>query len=304
MDTSSEGEWAMPIVMFLNLKGGVAKTTNTVCVAEQLAAQGKKVLVVDADHQSLAGELLLGVPGMEHVESRKRTLHDLLAYMLSHEFTMGGVPEYVSHKASNVEEIQPNLDCIACSHRIDEFVTNMAKAKKGFKSNEEFLSHFNRLRRLFARWFNQQYDYTLIDCPPSFALQVQFLLGVADSFIIPSIPDPLSVRGSLYLIERIRMRGYTRIHCLGTLWCMVRVQVKKHLEIMQKVRRQEREYASLPSPFRTYIPNSSAIADAMDSNKTYPTYRAKYQPQVISNFRDVCKEIVDRINQETVSSPS
>ena len=48
----------MPIIMFSNLKGGVAKTTNAVAVAECLAWRGHKTLVIDADHQCTASELL------------------------------------------------------------------------------------------------------------------------------------------------------------------------------------------------------------------------------------------------------
>jgi len=54
----------------LNLKGGVAKTTNTVAIAECLADQGKKVLVIDADHQCTASELLLGEDLLGRCEHR------------------------------------------------------------------------------------------------------------------------------------------------------------------------------------------------------------------------------------------
>ena len=54
------------------------------------------------------------------------------------------------------------------------------------------------------RWLHANYDFTIVDCPPSIALQVKVFLMVADAFIVPSIPDRLSVRGSLYLHERIQ----------------------------------------------------------------------------------------------------
>lgn len=46
----------MAVILFPNLKGGVAKTTNAVAVAECLASQGKRTLVIDADHQCTASE--------------------------------------------------------------------------------------------------------------------------------------------------------------------------------------------------------------------------------------------------------
>jgi chromosome partitioning protein len=50
----------MPIIPVLNLKGGVAKTVTTVALAECFASHGHRVLLVDADHQCMAGELALG----------------------------------------------------------------------------------------------------------------------------------------------------------------------------------------------------------------------------------------------------
>ncbi|MFB3785816.1 MAG: ParA family protein [bacterium] len=286
----------MPMIMMLNLKGGVAKTTNTIAIAEYLASLGKKVLVIDADHQSLAGELLLGQERLLHAESHRKTLHDLLAFMLSDEFTPEAVDTYITHNVSNVRNIREYLDCVACSHRIDEFSTNMARARRGHQSNREFMIRLNRLRCGFTRWCNNHYDYTLIDCPPSFAIQIQFLLASAEYFIVPSIPDRLSVRGSLYLLERIRMRGYTRIQCLGTLWSMVRVQIRNHTDIIKMAKNRVAEYAALPRPFETSIPNMAAIAEAMDSQREFPHFRAKYQTQASNLYRDLCMEIMKRIN--------
>ncbi|MEW6234314.1 MAG: AAA family ATPase [Candidatus Omnitrophota bacterium] len=285
----------MPIVMFLNLKGGVAKTTNAVAVAECFASTGKRVLLVDADHQSMASELLLGEERLAQAEARKKTLHDLFAYMLSDDFNPDAMREYVTPLASNITSIKKNIDCIPCSHRIDEFTTNMAKARKGYQSNEEFLRRLNRLRYSFARWCNGHYQYTIVDCPPTFVIQVVFLLASADYFILPTIPDRLSIRGSLYLLERLRMRGYKRIQCLGTLWSLVRVQVAKHRNIMKWVEEKRDGYASLPQPFATVIPNMSSIANAMDYLKNYSSYQAKYQDKSADLFENVCKEIEERI---------
>lgn len=289
----------MPLIMMLNLKGGVAKTTNTIAIAEYLASQENRVLVIDADHQSLAGELLLGQDKLVHVESRRKTLHDLLAFMLSDEFTPEVIDTYITHNVSNIRDVRDNLDCIPCSHRIDEFSTNMARARRGHQSNQEFLTRLNRLRSVFRRWCDDHYNYTLIDCPPSFAVQILFLLASAEYFIVPSIPDRLSVRGSLYLLERIRMRGYTRIQCLGTLWSMVRVQIRNHVEIMEKVKNSTSEYAAMPRPFETYIPNMAAIAEAMDSQKEFPNFRTKYQTQASNLYKDLCIEIMERLNSST-----
>ena len=285
----------MPMVMLLNLKGGVAKTTNAVSIAECFALLGKKTLLIDADHQSMASELLLGESRLLHAESQKQTLHDLLALMLGDSFNVQSIPKYVINNASLIQQVQANIECIPCSPRIDEFSTNMAKAKKGYQSNEDFLQQLNRLRKVFTIWCNRNYDITIIDCPPSFSLQVQFLLGSADYYIVPCIPDRLSIRGSLYLLSRMQKRGYTRIKCLGTLWSMVRVQVSMHKQIMTQTKKQEGVYANMPKPFNISIPNMAAVSDAMDSQHKFNSFKDKYKGDSARLLGLLCKEIADRI---------
>lgn len=76
----------MSVLMFMNLKGGVAKTTNAVAIAEFLADAGNKVLVIDADHQCAAGELLLGEDRFERCDGRHETLHDLLSAIVKEDY--------------------------------------------------------------------------------------------------------------------------------------------------------------------------------------------------------------------------
>ncbi|MBD3266720.1 AAA family ATPase [bacterium] len=285
----------MPMIMVLNLKGGVAKTTNAVAMAEGYAYLKKKVLLIDADHQSTASELLLGETQLAQAEKQKRTLHDLLAAMLAESFNPKQIPKMITPRASRIQQIQPRIDCLPCSPRIDEFTTNMAKAKKGYNSNEEFLRQLNRLRKILTLWFNRHYDFTIIDCPPTLSLQVQLLLGSADYYIIPAIPDRLSLKGSLSLLTRLKKRGYTRIQCLGTVWSLARKQIKNHNEIMVAVKKKQNEFAAIPTPFHTVIPNSAAITDAMDSRKEFAAFRDKYNDPARKIFLSLCKEIAERI---------
>lgn len=287
----------MPMIMMVNLKGGVAKTTNAVAIAECFASLGKKVLLIDADHQCMAGELLLGNDRMEKAEERKRTLHDLLSQMLRDDFKQDQFNAFPIPNASNIEQIRENIDCVPCSHRIDEFDENMKKARKGVGSSKDFLRKLNRWRILFSRWCNRNYDYTMIDCPPSFAIQVRFLLGSADYFIIPTIPDRLSVRGSNYLVSRLRNRGLKRIHGLGTLWSMVRGGVREHKELMDRVKNDREEFKSLPLPFQQYIPNTAAIVHSTDLQTGVSTYRKKYEQGSWRMFENLCREIEERVNR-------
>jgi chromosome partitioning protein len=241
----------------------------------------------------MASELLLGEDRMMRADSSRTTLHDLLAAMLDDEFAPHQIGHYVAPGVSNIGDGIQNFSVIPCSVRIDDFSTNMAKAKRGFHSNDEFLAVLNRRRQQFQKWLSDNAAFTVVDCPPSLALQVKFLLPVADTFIVPSVPDRLSVRGSLYLLDRITKHGYTKIKGIGTLWSLYREQNHVHREVIDRACKRVEPFNRLPRPFETIIPNATAIADAMDSGKRPATFRAKYAA-FAKVFHRLCEEIVAR----------
>jgi chromosome partitioning protein len=283
----------MSILLFVNLKGGVAKTTNAVAVAECLADSGHRTLLIDADHQCMSGEMVLGESRLLHCERRKATLHDLLAAMLDDEFKAEQLPYYVVKNVSDIGGGLPNLSVIPCSIRIDDFSTNMAKARHGYKSTDEFNAIFQRRRELLRRWLRANYDFTIIDCPPSIALQVKVFLTVADAFVLPAIPDRLSVRGSLWLLDRLRRMG-VKIPGLGTLWSLYREQNKLHRKVVEAAAGRVEPYNQLPRPFETVIPNAAAIAEASEPNRCPKSFSAKYTPPFARLYRGLCEEVVQR----------
>jgi chromosome partitioning protein len=131
---------------------------------------------------------------------------------------------------------------------------------------------------------------------PSLALQVKFLLNCADYYISPSVPDRLSVRGTDYLVERIRSLGYRRIQPLGTLWSMVRVQANVHKDTIRRTKEGAVEFSTIPEPFETTIPNTEDIAKIMNFNGGFQTYKQKYSPKISRLYHSLCDEIEQRIH--------
>lgn len=288
----------MTILLFVNLKGGVAKTTNAVAVAECLAESNYRTLLIDADHQCMSGELLLGERRLDKCESRRVTLHDMMAAMLDDEFRTEQLRYYPVPGASDIDGGLRNLSVIPCSVRIDDFQTNMAKAKRGYHSNDEFLATFRKRREVLRKWLNSDYDFTIVDCPPSIALQVKTFLSVADSFIIPAVPDRLSVRGSLHLLDRIRRMSY-KIQPLGTLWSLYREQNALHRRVVDLVSRGQEPFNRLPKPFKTVIPNAAAISEATEPGRKPKSFTAKYTPSFAKLYRNLCEEIIQRSQWES-----
>lgn len=283
----------MPIVMMLNLKGGVAKTANTVAIAECLASEGYRTLVIDADHQCTSSALLLGEERYLRAEVRRKTLHDMLAQMLDGEFDVEVTSRFIEPRASTIGAGLEGLDVLPCSIRISDFQTNMARARRGFSTNDEFLVSWARHGNNLGRWLERNYDFVFVDCPPAVAVQVNFLLKICDGYIIPSIPDRLSIRGAEFLLEYINRRRL-KTRSLGILWTLVRKQVQAHMRHIAELAGGTN--GALPRPFTTHIPNAATIAEAAEAVTGFESFKAKYGA-CAAKYAQLCGEIRERLQQ-------
>ena len=116
---------------------------------------------------------------------------------------------------------------------------------------------------------------------------------MADAFVLPSISYRLSVRGSLWLLDRIRRMG-VKIDGLGTLWSLYREQNKLHRKVVEAAAGGIEPYNQLPRPFETVIPNAAAIAEASEPNRSPKSFSAKYTTHFAGLYRELCEEIVKR----------
>lgn len=286
----------MPVVMMINLKGGVAKTTSTVAVADCLASAEHRTLVIDADHQSMSSEMLLGESRFIRLDNAKRTFHDLMGAMMTPEFSISQFEHHVARPASNIGGGLDNLAVIPCSPRIDDLATLLNQRRNALGSTEAYQNLMRQRRNQMAKWLESNFDFVLVDCPPSLALQVRFLLSIATAYIIPSVPDRLSVRGSVYLVDRLKRHGY-KVPGLGTLWSLYRHQTAMHREFVTGAARWTHLLQRLPEPFETHIPNATAIPDGLDPTRTPRDFRAKYKTEFAQLFEGLTDEIVNRLNR-------
>jgi chromosome partitioning protein len=207
------------------------------------------------------------------------------------------VATFVEGEASDIDEGMPNLSVLPCSVRIDDFQTNMAKARRGYRSTDEFLRVYQNRRRALRTWLMGNYDYVIVDCPPSLALQVKVFLPIATAYIVPSIPDRLSVRGSMYLADRIRRSG-VKTPGIGTLWSLFRQQNAMHKRLVQAASNRTAPYNQLPRPFKTVIPNAAAIASATEAGQKPKSFNAKYTTAFAKTYRGLCREVIQRCDAQ------
>ena len=159
------------IISIVNHKGGVGKTTSVSSLGVALARMGKRVLLVDLDAQGNLTDTLTQTPGDRSIYDSLRTLETL-----------------------PVVKIREGLDL--CPSSIDLVSMDLELADK--KEREYRLSRL--LRGL-------DYDFILLDCPPSLGLLTINALTASTKVIIPLTPEALPAKGLgtlLDIIERTK----------------------------------------------------------------------------------------------------
>jgi chromosome partitioning protein len=161
-------------IAIANQKGGSGKTTTTRSLAAALGEQGKRVLMIDLDPQASLSE----GSGLELHKLGHTTYHVLIG----------------SAKLSDV--------IVKVDDRVD-----IAPANIHLSAAELQLVNMNRREdklRNALKPVKDEYDYVLIDCPPSFGLLTVNALSAADSVLIPMTCDYYTMLGVRLLLETVR----------------------------------------------------------------------------------------------------
>ena len=255
----------MAIVLAIaNQKGGVGKTASTLNLGAALAEVGKRTLLVDLDPQA---NLTAGV-GVELAEEAATTYHSL--------FEAASAAEAVRELA------WPRLSLLPSS-------IDLSGAEL------QLVSEMNRetvLRRVLAP-VRGQYDFILIDCPPSLGLLTLNGLSAADGVIVPLQCGYWALRGIRLLlgtIDRVRESGLNGdLQLLGILLTMYDARTAVSTEVEERaragfgkkvftpvIRKTVRmEYASIAAQPIVYFDPSSAVAAAYRSVAKEVLKRAK-----------------------------
>ena len=164
------------IIAIANQKGGVGKTTTTVNLGAELAARGRRVLLIDLDPQA-AATYSLGVDP----ETLERTLYNV---MVRQEAPLDSIIQPTG--VENMDLVPSNLDLAAAE--LDLF-RNYTR---------------ERVLREVIKPVVDHYNYILIDCPPSLTLLTVNAFVAATEVLIPLQTHLLSLRGVSRLLTTIR----------------------------------------------------------------------------------------------------
>jgi chromosome partitioning protein len=223
-------------------KGGVGKTTTTVSLAVELARHGQRVLCVDTDYQSDLTTAL----GVSIGEDDPMVYEVLLNPALSEQLP--------------IVETAFGVDLLPASKRLDGAQERLAN-KYG---RELLLKNGLRCARL-------EYDYILIDSPPSIGLMTANALVAADTIIVPLQAHYLALNAMEKLNETILdIRTISpELHIGGIVITMVDKRTALSRDIEQEARRA---YGALV--FETMIPLSTYLAEAPSAGQPIATYAA------------------------------
>lgn len=278
------------VIATINLKGGVGKTTTTAALAELLAAEfGKKVLVIDLDPQTNLTTVLIGEDHWKSLNDAGHTLHTLFLDALSEEPSEFNLDKTLQRGVSPVREVR-TVDLLPSSLDLIDVQDRLASMPPGryYSNNPTDL-----LRRAVKNVIDD-YHYVLIDCPPNLGIVTLNGLRIADGYIIPTIPDVLSTYG----IPQIQKRVSDFAKELGEDIAEVGIVVTKFRNqstLHHNTVRRLREDDKLPDVFKTVIPERNQIAESAE-HANRGTLRQKYGYQgEFDAFWDLAAEFIKKV---------
>ena len=197
------------ITALLNQKGGVGKTTSTVNIGAAIASLGRRTLLIDLDPQAHLS-LHLGVDG----GSVGRTAYDAL------------VEEDISLRDCMVQ-VRDDLWLLPST-------TDLAGAET------ELASHPDRNRILRARFepIRHEFDFVLIDCPPSLGVLTLNGLCLADEVVVPMQAQFLAMQGLTKLLETVQILSQglnPELKVGGVVLCMHETQTSHSREVVNEL---------------------------------------------------------------------
>lgn len=223
------------VIAIANQKGGVGKTATVINLGIGLVLQGKKVLAIDLDPQ---GNLTLGF-GFDP-DDLEWTITELLTEMTAKKALPDDLAPYV---ITNDE----GIDFIAADMNLEETQTSM-QCMVGGQGNYLLKQIVDRLK--------SEYDYILIDCPPSIAALTYNGLIAAESVIIPSQAQAFSAKGSSQLYQHIQHVQGTLNPSLEIMGILITMMTARSLNEKQCIKDIQMIFGADVPIFKHIIPRS------------------------------------------------
>lgn len=185
------------IIAVANRKGGVGKSTVTCMLAHVLAAEGRRVLVVDFDSQANASAVLLGYKRWMALRDAHRTLDEYVIRRMNDGPALG---HFIEENAGDIRAPRArelsSLSVIPASDALEraEDDVKLTLAREA-RSYDEFQNGFSEAISADLKALSGSFEHILVDCPPSMTSLMLGAIRGADHVLIPYVPDNLALNG-------------------------------------------------------------------------------------------------------------
>ena len=218
-------------IAIANQKGGVGKTTTSINLSASLAAKGKKVLVIDTDPQ---GNTTSGF-GVEKNDLDNTVYELMLSECSIKECILNDVVDGVSIIPSNVNLAAAEIELIGVDRK--EYI----------------------LKRE-VEWIKDNYDYIIIDCPPSLSMLTINAMTTADTVLVPIQCEYYALEGLSQLIHTINLvkeRLNPDLDIEGVVFTMYDSRTNLSMQVVENVKSNLSQKV-----FQTLIPRNIRLAEA------------------------------------------
>jgi chromosome partitioning protein len=249
------------IITIANQKGGVAKTTTAVNLAAFMALEGKKVLLIDIDPQGNASSGL----GVNRQETE---------YCIYDVIINGVSVDAVTHETEieNLKLVPATIQLAGAEIELVSAISRESKLKKALRGVKE------------------EYDYIIIDCPPSLGLLTLNALTAADSLLIPIQCEYYALEGLGQLMntyELVKKHLNSQLEIEGVLLTMFDARTNLAIQVVDEVKNYFKGKV-----YATIIPRNVRLSEAPSHGKPIFLYDPRSRGAEV--YHELAKEVINR----------
>ena len=255
------------IISLVNQKGGVGKTTTSINLSASLATHGKSVLLVDLDPQ---GNATTGV-GFNKGDIEKSVYEVFNGSVIINEVIL-------KTRFRGLDLLPSSLQLAG----IDIELLDKGREDPNFQKSFQFKKAIDLVR--------DDYDYVIVDCPPSLGLITTNALTASDSVIIPVQCEFFALEGITQLLNAIMLtkkKLNPNLKLEGVLLTMFDSRANLSIEVIEEIRSYFKDKV-----YTTLIPRLVRLAEAPSHGKPIIAYDPKSKGSLA--YLNLAKEVIER----------
>ncbi|MBR3811336.1 MAG: ParA family protein [Agathobacter sp.] len=249
------------VIAVANQKGGVGKTTTSINLAACIAEKGKRILAIDLDPQ---GNMTSGL-GVDKNEVENTVYELMLGECSIRESLQDTVVEKLNLIASNVNLAGAEIELLGINDK--EYILKTA-----------------------VDYIKDDYDFIIIDCPPSLNMLTVNAMTTADTVLVPIQCEYYALEGLsqlIHTIDLVQQRLNPNLSIEGIVFTMYDVRTNLSNQVVESVKN------SLDTKiYETMIPRNIRLAEAPSHGIPINMYDTRSAGA--ESYRNLAQEIIDR----------